>query len=140
MNKLVPSLTAIALTITGAAFAQDDASSQPSGEPDAAQGQEAAQPKGFVLIQRNIYVPVDSTGKVASQNWVVIDKQGFVTTEELEAARREMADTEDDSAGKPEGQGDPANPKPEMPAATPSGSTSSMQSQPAIGEGPMVRS
>jgi hypothetical protein len=138
MNKLVPSFTAIALSLSAAAFAQADAPAQPSAEPDASQGQEA-QPKGFVLIQRNIYVPVDSEGKVASQNWVVIDKQGFITTEELEAAQREMASEEDAGANGKQG-GDAANPKPEMPAATPSGSNSSLQRHPKIGEGPTVRS
>ncbi len=102
MNKLAPLFAATMIALSGAAVAQDDAAStpsDPSAQPDASQGHQQAapgagdeaQPKGFVLIQRNIYVPVDEQGNVASQKWIVIDKQGFITAEELEKAASEAA-------------------------------------------------
>jgi hypothetical protein len=106
MNKIASIFATTVLLLSGAAFADESATA-----PD-------MKPKGFVVIQRNIYVPVDSEGKMASGNAVVIDKQGFVTAEELEAAQHE----EGGDVGKPDESG-----KPERPRAR-------------LGEGPMIAS
>jgi hypothetical protein len=129
MNKLAPLFTATALVLSGAAFAGDAATataSDPSAQPDASQAQET-QPKGFVLIQRNIYVPVDAEGKVASQNWVVIDKQGFVTVEELEAAKRAQGDGGESRPDTGNNEGDAEHPAP-------------LQGRHAPGKGPVIAS
>jgi hypothetical protein len=106
MNKLASAFATTVLLFSAAAF------------PDESAATHDAKPKGFVVIQRNIYVPVDSEGKMASGNAVVIDKQGFVTAEELEAAQHE----EGGDVGKPDESG-----KPERPRAR-------------LGEGPMIAS
>ena len=149
MNKLAPLFAATMVALSGIALAQDDAGSAPSdpaAQPDAPQqpgdaGQQGqdAQPKGFVLIQRNIYVPIDEQGNVASQKWIVIDKQGFITAEEMEKAANE-ASAEGDAQGGTEGKGDADVPKADEPAAQPSSSVPLLQKRPSIGEGPMVRS
>ena len=118
MNKLAPLFAATMIALSGAALAQDD---DASTAPEASQGQEA-QPKAFVLIQRNIYVPVDAEGKVASQNWIVIDKQGVITAEEMAKAAEEATSSESG-----DGDNDAAQAKPSA-------------QKPAVGEGPMVRS
>ncbi len=141
MNKLAPLFAATMIALSGVALAQDDASSTPSGpsaRPDASQGQQGqeAQPKGFVLIQRNIYVPVDEQGNVASQKWVVIDKQGFITAEEMEKAANEAASQESEGSGSDEDA-----PKADEPSTKPStGAVPLLQKRQSIGEGPMVRS
>jgi hypothetical protein len=106
MNKLASAFATTVLLFSAAAF------------PDESAATHDAKPKGFVVIQRNIYVPVDSEGKMASGNAVVIDKQGFVTAEELEAAQHEE--------GADESKPDESN-KPEQPRVR-------------LGEGPMIAS
>lgn len=140
MNKLAPLFAATMIALSGAALAQDDAASMPSGpsaRPDASPGQQGqgAQPKGFVLIQRNIYVPVDEQGNVASQNWVVIDKQGFITAEEMEKAANEATSQESEGSGNEE-----AAPKADEPSANAPSPMPSLEKRPSVGEGPMVRS
>lgn len=143
MNKLASLFTAAALAWTGAGFAEDNAASapsDPSAPPDASAAQ-VTKPKGFMLIQRNIFVPVDAEGNMSSEHAVVIDKQGFVTTEELEAAQSTQgSDGDGDQSGTGKSDGDQPAPKTETPAASMSGSTPSAHKPQRLGEGPMIRS
>ncbi|HET9650720.1 MAG TPA: hypothetical protein VFP36_00945 [Usitatibacter sp.] len=139
MKKLAPLFAAIALVSSGAVMAEtgDDNQSPSPGESQSAP--DAKKPGGFVLLQRNIYVPVDAEGKLASSQMVVIEKQGFVTTEEFEAeardAKKDTGATKDDEATK-EGEA-----KPEEPAASPPARTSrSKAGGHSLGEGPTVKS
>lgn len=138
MKKLAPLFAATALVLSGAVLAEtgDSTPSTP----------EAKKPGGFVLLQRNIYVPVDGEGKLASSQMVVIEKQGFVTTEEFEAEARDAnkdngagndnGATKDDEATGKEGEA-----KPGEHAAPPSERTSrSKTGGRSLGEGPMVLS
>src|SRR4051812_12571233 len=117
MKKLAPILAAIALASSGGVLADtgEGVNSVPSSQdPQAATPDSPAKPaEGFVLIQRNIYVPVDAEGKVASNEWVVIDRQDYVTAEELKAAQAQNGDGND--TGKAE-----QAPQPEQPARQPS--------------------
>lgn len=102
MKKLAPLFAVTVLALPGIGLANaDDTASQAS--PPAANAQsdndsksqapgEVTEPKGFLLIQRNIYVPVDADGKATSDHAIVIDRQGFITAEELAAAQRESGD------------------------------------------------
>lgn len=125
MNKLAPLFTATVLVLSGVAFAEDKSTAtppDPSARPDAAQ---LTKPRGFMLIQRNIYVPVDAEGKMAaSENWVVIDKQGFITTEDIEAAQRAQGSGDGDESGIEQSES----------------KTPSMHKPNPIGEGPTILS
>lgn len=141
MNKAAPYFVTIALALSGGAFAQDDSTSAPdaSGDNGAAQGQ-PAELKGFVVIQRNIYVPVDSQGNMASKkSWVVIDKQGFVTAEEVAAAQRAEGGKGGEEHSSPSEEDTANTLPPEVDGSAPSAS-STAQKHGTIGEGPLVRS
>ncbi|HWH40160.1 MAG TPA: hypothetical protein VNU21_10000 [Usitatibacter sp.] len=140
MKKLALVFAAGALAMSGGILAETD-DSQPAPE--------VKKPDGFVLLQRNIYVPVDSQGKIASEKWIVIEKQGFVTPDEFEALAKDAAKsgdsggTADEGAGQQEAPtpGEQATPPAEPTAATPSTrGLPSVRSHPPLGEGPMIRS
>lgn len=142
MNKLAPFFTATALVLSGAAYGAGSstaAPSDPSAGSDASQAQ-VTKPKGFVVIQRNIFVPVDAEGNMAKEHAVVIDKQGFVTTEEFEAAARAGGDEAESDAAQSEGNAEPSEPNAQKPEPTMNGSTPSLHRAHPPGEGPMIRS
>lgn len=106
MKDLATLFAAAALAVSTAALALP-------GEPKSqvpSQELSSKSTEGFVVIQRNIYVPVDADGKPTSNEWVVVDKQGFVTAEEMKIAQAEAeaagkghgADNESDSERKDE--------------------------------------
>jgi hypothetical protein len=126
--NLVPLFAATALALSGTVLAQStpDAANPPvasapepqqgapfSGDAPATPETEAKAPQGFVVIQRNIYVPVDAEGKATSDEVVVVDRQGYVTAEELRAAQPEAAANE-----APRKEPESAT-KPEAPASSP---------------------
>jgi len=141
MKKLALVFAAGALAMSGGILAETD-DSQPAPE--------LKKPDGFVLLQRNIYVPVDSQGKIASEKWIVIEKQGFVTPDEFEALAKDAAQSGDNGGTSDEGAGqqdaptpgiEGATPPAEPTAATPSArGLPSVRSHPPLGEGPMIRS
>jgi len=141
MKKLALVLAAGALAMSGGIFAETD---------DSQTAPEVKKPDGFVLLQRNIYVPVDSQGKIASEKWIVIEKQGFVTPDEFEALAKDAAKSADNGGTSDEGAGrqeaptpgeQDATPPAEPTSATPSArGLPSVRSHPALGEGPMIRS
>lgn len=161
MKNLATLLAATAVALSGAALANTPGAPQapapaapsadapqlpkvPQSSPDA-QAQQAPEAsgkpaEGFVVLQRNIYVPVDAEGKVASNDWVVVDRQGFVTADELKAAEaeaRKNGELPEDHAQAPEaGSGT----TPEEPAASPSPRTEPAVRLPALGGGSMIRS
>jgi hypothetical protein len=91
MKKLAPLCAAIALAWSGGVLANaGDADSQSPQDSQALSPDSSGKTtQGFVLIQRNIYIPVDAEGKAASGEAIVIDRQDFVTAEELKAAQAE---------------------------------------------------
>ena len=137
MKKLALVFAAAALAMSGGILAETD---------DSQTAPEVKKPDGFVLLQRNIYVPVDSQGKIASEKWIVIEKQGFVTPDEFEALAKDAAKsgdsggTGDESAGQQEAPGEQdATPPAEPTSATPSThGLPSVRSHPPVGEGPMI--
>jgi hypothetical protein len=141
MKKLALIFAAGALAMSGGIFAETD---------DSPSASEVKKPDGFVVLQRNIYVPITTEGKVASDKWVVIEKQGFVTAEEFEAVARDAAKGEDNGGSSDEGAGEQEAPTPggeeaptpaEPTAATPSArALPSVKRHPPLGEGPMIRS
>ena len=139
MKKLAPLFAATLLALSGGVLANTpDGADRPqssTGEPPS----EARQPEGFVRIQRNIYVPVDSEGKVVSNHTIVIDRQDYVTTAEFEAATKE-GDAKRGSEDMKEDDNAPA-PQTEEPAASPAPSASpTVRGRVPFGRGPMILS
>ena len=140
MKKLALLFAAGALAMSGGILAETE-DTQPAPE--------MKKPEGFVLLQRNIYVPVDAQGKIASEKWVVIEKQGFVTPDEFEAVARDAASGEagggtkdEDTTGQQDAPtpGQQQAPTPAEPtAAVPSiRSAPTMKGHPPLGGGPMI--
>jgi hypothetical protein len=142
MKKLLPLMVATALGLPAAVLAgNEDASDSPSAG-NAASAPEVKKPEGgFVLLQRNIYVPIDAEGKVASNQWLVIEKQGFVTADEVEAVARDAANDVQSSGPKDDDEAAGGQVKPRRDDAAPSPrSIPSPTRHLPIGEGPMTRS
>ena len=153
MKRLIPLAAATALILCSGAIAQTEGDgAQSPGQDQSAPGTNKgseAKPEGFVVLQRNIYVPIGSDGKVASSQWVVIEKQGFMTTDEFETMAREaQADPannggkgDDDSGGQGQGQGQEGAPGAEVPAAPSPHTTPSVNGHPLpMGDGPVINS
>lgn len=143
MKKLALLFAATAFALSGGALAATADGIQPSEEsakpaPDSA----AKRPHGFVVLQRNIYVPVDADGKVSSENWIVVEQQGFVSAEEVDTTHAQKG--MDAPAGQPkEGSGEAENaeraPKLEQPGQLPHAVPSHRSGLPPI-RGPFIAS
>ncbi|HET7402096.1 MAG TPA: hypothetical protein VFJ62_09955 [Usitatibacter sp.] len=149
MKRFIPLAAATALVLCSGAIAQtEEDGAQSPGQAQAAPGTpngSEAKPGGFVVLQRNIYVPIDSEGKVASSQWVVIEKQGFVTTDEFETMAREAQADQANKGGKGDedsaGQGQEGAPAAEEPAAPSPHATPSVKGHPLpMGQGPIINS
>lgn len=143
MKRLVPLFAATAFAVSGGVLANTADGTQ-SPEQSAKPGIESAAkpPHGFVVLQRNIYVPVDAEGKVASENWIVVEQQGFVSAEEVNAAHAGSGMGVPGSQSN-EGDGESANveraPKLEKPAETPHAVPSQKRALPPL-RGPFIAS
>lgn len=137
---LAPLFAATALALPGGVLA-DTANGAETRSPDEAPAQASPNaPRGFVLLQRNIYVPIDANGKAASSNWIVIDKQGFVTAEELQAEQPEDGATGQDGGSNGDGSDSQAAPKTEDSAPPAPRTAPSVNGGSPIGRGPMIAS
>ena len=87
MKRLAPLFSATAFAVSGGVLANTADEALSPGE-SRKPGIESAtrQPHGFVVLQRNIDGPVDADGKVSSENWIVVEQQGFVSADEVNAA------------------------------------------------------
>jgi hypothetical protein len=142
MKKLVPLIAVTAFALSGAVLAGTDGNNESQTPGDAQSSAEVKKPEGgFVLLQRNIYVPIDAEGKIASNQWLVIEKQGFVTADEVEAVARDAANDVQSNGPKDDDDASGAQAKPKRDDATPSPrSIPSPTRHLPIGEGPMTRS
>ena len=143
MKRLVPLFAATAFAVSGGVLANTaDGAQLPEQSAKPGIASAAKPPHGFVVLQRNIYVPVDADGKVASENWIVVEQQGFVSAEEVNAAHAESGMS---APGGPPSQGDgeAANvdraPKLENPAQTPHAMPSQKGGLPPL-RGPFIAS
>jgi len=141
MKKLVPLIAVTAFALSGVVLAGTDDKNESQAPGDAQSSAEVKKPEGFVLLQRNIYVPVDAEGRISSNQWLVIEKQGFVTADEVEAVARDAANDVQSNGPKDDDDASGAQAKPKRDDATPSPrSIPSPTRHLPIGEGPMTRS
>lgn len=143
MKRLAPLFAATAFAASGGVLANTADETQPPGEsPKPGIESATRQPHGFVVLQRNIYVPVDANGKVSSENWIVVEQQGFVSADEVNAAH---AGSGTGAPGAPsnEGNGESGDaeraPKVEKPAQAPHAVPSQKGGSP-LGRGPFIAS
>jgi hypothetical protein len=83
MNPMKTLLWATTIALSGAAFAGNTSGTL--------SGANAIAPDGVVMVQRNVYIPVNEKGSAAADEMIVVERQAYIPADHLQQDKRSQA-------------------------------------------------